>query len=234
MARATLGVSLPLAMRYALRSPQGVRLCGKIVSNCSRPEEKSCWNCTDAVNCTKQFFCDSCHAIQPPAEAQNLFEYMGIPVSFDIEESALKKRFRELQSKLHPDKFVHASEHEREISDEHSRKLNESYETLRNPYLRAKYLLKILREEKKCQDLDGDSLLGMMEWNEKVAEMENEEDLSEEMKKLQGEIDTLLIELKKHFTAKNIEEVCPTITKLSYLYSLRSFIEKRMENISRV
>ncbi|KAJ1362092.1 hypothetical protein KIN20_021511 [Parelaphostrongylus tenuis] len=74
----------------------------------------------------------------------------------------------------------------------------------------------------------------MMEWNEKVVDTDNEEDLSEEMKKLQGEIDTLLIKLEKHFTAKNIEEVCPTITKLSYLYSLRSFIEKRMVNTSRV
>lgn len=234
MARTTFGLSLPLAVRYALRSSQGLRSCGKIVSNCGRPEERNCWNCSDAVNCTKQFFCDSCHTIQPPAEAQNLFEYMGIPVSFDIEESALKKRFRELQSKIHPDKFMHASEHEREISDEHSRKLNESYKTLRDPYLRAKYLLKILREEEKCQDLDSDSLSELMEWNEKVENIENEEELSEEKRKLQEEINTLLTQLKECFAERNTKKVCSAITKLSYLYSLRSYIDKRMESVLRM
>lgn len=234
MARAALGVSLPFAIRYSLRSSQGSRSCGKILSNCGRPQETNCWNCTDAVKCTQQFFCDSCHTIQPPVETQNLFEYIGIPVSFDIEESVLKKRFRELQSKLHPDKFVRASEHEKEISDEHSRKLNESYKILLDPYLRAKYLLKILGNEEGCQDLDNDSLLKMMEWNEKVADIEDEEELSEEKRKLQKEIDILLARLKELFAEKNIKEVCSAITRLSYLHSLRSFIDKRMESMLRV
>uniref|UniRef100_A0A0K0DMN1 J domain-containing protein n=1 Tax=Angiostrongylus cantonensis TaxID=6313 RepID=A0A0K0DMN1_ANGCA len=204
-------------------SSQGSRSCGKILSNCGRPQETNCWNCTDAVKC---------HTIQPPVETQNLFEYIGIPVSFDIEESVLKKRFRELQSKLHPDKFVRASEHEKEISDEHSRKLNESYKILLDPYLRAKYLLKILGNEEGY--LDNDSLLEMVEWNEKVADVEDEEELSEEKRKLQKEIDILLARLKELFAEKNIKEVCSAITRLSYLYSLRSFIDKRMESMLRV
>ncbi|VDM62876.1 unnamed protein product [Angiostrongylus costaricensis] len=216
-------------MVFYYSSSQRLRSCGKIVSNCGRPQETNCWNCSDAVKCTKQFFC---HTIQPPVEAQNLFEYIGIPVSFDIEESVLKKRFRELQSKLHPDKFVHASELEKEISDEHSRRLNESYKILLDPYLRAKYLLKILGNKEEY--LDDDSLLKMMEWNEKVAVIEDEEELSEEKRKLQKEIDILLARLKELFAEKDIKEVCSAITRLSYLYSLRDIagVNDRREWIS--
>ncbi|VDL70407.1 unnamed protein product [Nippostrongylus brasiliensis] len=117
--KAALGMSFALASRQSvLRTSncQAWRSCGKIVSDCKRPEETSCWNCKDAVECTKQFFCDSC-------------------------------RFRELQFNLHPDKFAQASEQEKKLSDEHARRLNESYKTLSEPLLRAKYLLKILGGE---------------------------------------------------------------------------------------
>ncbi|KJH47224.1 Fe-S protein assembly co-chaperone HscB [Dictyocaulus viviparus] len=188
-------------------SSQELKYCEKIVSNCGKDEQTNCWNCCDAVKCTKQFFCDSCHAIQPPAEAQNLFEYIGLPVSFDIKESLLKKRFRELQSELHPDKFQNASQHEQEISDEHSRKLNESYKTLSNPFLRAKYLFKILGgDEADCQDLSKESLLEMMELNERIEIMKSKEELSMEKTNVQKEIDILLIQLEKHFAKKNIRD----------------------------
>nr|CDJ88136.1 Heat shock protein DnaJ and Heat shock cognate protein B domain containing protein [Haemonchus contortus] len=233
MARAALEISLSIASRTAvLRSScQAWRSCGKIVSDCSRPQETNCWNCSDAVQCTKQFFCNHCHSIQPPSETQNLFEYLGLPVSFEIEDSLLKKRFRELQFQLHPDKFARASDHEKEISDEHSRKLNESYKTLSEPLLRAKYLLKILGESDGTgKDLDPLSLMEMMERNERVAEMSKTEELTAEKDTVQKEIDGIMTELGKCFAKKDFEGVRTNITKLSYLYSLRSSIDKRLEN----
>ncbi|KAK6039960.1 Fe-S protein assembly co-chaperone HscB [Cooperia oncophora] len=195
MARAALGVSLSIASRSSMlrSSCQAWRSCGKIVSDCGRPEETNCWNCSDAVQCTKQFFCNNCHLIQPPPETQNLFEYLGLPVSFEIEDSVLKKKFREMQFQLHPDKFAQASEHEKEISDEHSRRLNESYKTLSEPLLRAKYLLKILGEtDATSKDMDPSFLMDMMERNERVAEMSSAQELTSEMDSVQKEINNLL------------------------------------------
>ncbi|KAJ1348845.1 hypothetical protein KIN20_021519 [Parelaphostrongylus tenuis] len=97
---------------------------------------------SSGLSCVKVFFlllynfhnkCFSAfldHLIHPPAYTQNL----------SIWDTAIIRHRRQRSRK----------EHERGISDEHSRKLNKSYETLRNPCLRAKYLLNILREEKKC------------------------------------------------------------------------------------
>ncbi|EYB88658.1 hypothetical protein Y032_0243g3483 [Ancylostoma ceylanicum] len=175
------------------------------------------------------------HVIQPPPESQNMFEYLGLPVSFEIEESLLKKRFRELQFTMHPDKFVHASKHEKEISDEHSRRLNESYKTLSEPFLRAKYLLKILGEsETKEKDLDPSSLMEMMEWNERVSEMSSKEELTAEKTTVQNEIDGVMKELGKQFAEKSLDGVRTNITRLSYLYSLRTLIDNRLESMMGV
>ncbi|VDP51637.1 unnamed protein product [Heligmosomoides polygyrus] len=165
-------------------------------------------------------------------ETQNLFEYMGLPVSFNIEDSLLKKRFRELQFKLHPDRFARASEHEKELSDEHSRRLNESYKTLSEPLHRAKYLLKILGDTDiadKEKDLDESSLMEMMDWHERIAEMTTKRELTAENEKLQEEIDGLLAQLGRLFEDKNLDGVRETITRLSYLYSVRKLIDQRKE-----
>ncbi|CAJ0602793.1 unnamed protein product [Cylicocyclus nassatus] len=205
MAKSAMSLALSLGPSILRASYSPLRSCGKIASGCARPEETNCWNCRDAVNCTEKFFCDHCHSIQPPPPSQNMFEYLGFPVSFEIEDSELKKRFRELQATVHPDKFTQASKHEREISDEHSRKLNESYKTLSEPFLRAKYLLKILGEkETKGKDLDPASLMEMMEWNEKVSEMTSEGELSAEKETVQKEIDSIMKELGKQFANKSL------------------------------
>ncbi|EYB88654.1 hypothetical protein Y032_0243g3481 [Ancylostoma ceylanicum] len=62
MARPAIGLSLSLGPRSSIlrAACQPLRSCGKIVSNCSRPEETNCWHCRDAVNCTKKFFCERC------------------------------------------------------------------------------------------------------------------------------------------------------------------------------
>ncbi|KHJ91830.1 hypothetical protein OESDEN_08288 [Oesophagostomum dentatum] len=175
---------------------------------------------------------DKGHTIQPPPESQNMFEYLGLPVSFEVEESLLKKRFRELQSAVHPDRFAHASKHEKEISDEHSRRLNESYKTLSEPYLRAKYLLKLLGESNSTKkDLDPASLMEMMEWNERVAEMKTEDELTAEKTNVQNQIDEILKELGKQFAEKSLDGVRTNITRLSYLYSLRNSIDKKLESM---
>ncbi|PIO67394.1 co-chaperone protein HscB family protein, partial [Teladorsagia circumcincta] len=116
---------------------------------------------------------------------------LGVSLSLASRSSML--RFHEMQSKLHPDKFAQATEHEKEISDEHSRRLNESYKTLSEPLLRAKYLLKILGEtDASGRDLDPSSLMEMMEWNERVAEMSSADELTAEKDIVQKQIDNIL------------------------------------------
>lgn len=72
---------------------------------------------------------------------QNYFEIFQLPVSFELDEDQLAARHRQLQSTVHPDKFVGATDHEKRLSLQWATQINSAYDTLRAPLPRAIYLL---------------------------------------------------------------------------------------------
>ena len=74
---------------------------------------------------------------------RNHFELFGLPVAFVIDGEALAQRYRELQKVVHPDRYASADPHSRRLSMQGATLVNEAYETLRDPLLRARYLLSL-------------------------------------------------------------------------------------------
>ncbi|MDR2789149.1 MAG: Fe-S protein assembly co-chaperone HscB [Candidatus Accumulibacter sp.] len=101
------------------------------------------------------------------------FALFGLTPFFRIDSPALDARFRELQARVHPDRFVHAGESERRVSLQWATRVNEAYQTLKNPLLRARYLLD---RAGQCVDKGGNTamssefLMEQMEWREAIAE----------------------------------------------------------------
>ena len=69
------------------------------------------------------------------------FALFGLAPAFRIDALALDKRFREIQAQVHPDRYAHAGEPERRLSLQWATRVNEAYQTLKNPLARARYLL---------------------------------------------------------------------------------------------
>ena len=65
-----------------------------------------CWKCKKPVSRLSygQYSCE-CGVLQPPNEDVTYFEVMGENQTYFIDQSELTKKFRDLQSRLHPDKF---------------------------------------------------------------------------------------------------------------------------------
>src|SRR6188768_334625 len=74
---------------------------------------------------------------------QNHFDLFGLPLSFSIEGETLERSYREIQSKVHPDRFAHAGDAERRASLQWTTRVNEAYRTLKDPVQRAKHLLEL-------------------------------------------------------------------------------------------
>ena len=73
----------------------------------------------------------------------NYFELFSLPIKFEIDKTILIDRYRQLQHLVHPDKFANAGAHEKRLSVQQSAFINEALQTLKDPLLRAKYILKL-------------------------------------------------------------------------------------------
>lgn len=100
-----------------------------------------CWNCQAETHGAP--FCPSCGRIGSRLPSATHFDAFGLKPSVDLDPGALELKFRELQLKLHPDRFATADPRERRLSLEQTSALNDAYKTLKDPARRAFYLLKL-------------------------------------------------------------------------------------------
>ena len=74
---------------------------------------------------------------------QSHFELFGLPARFEVDGEALERSYREIQSRVHPDRYAHAGDAERRASLQWTTRVNEAYRTLKDPVQRAKHLLEL-------------------------------------------------------------------------------------------
>ncbi len=73
--------------------------------------------------------------------AQDHFSLFGLPSAYVLDAVSLERAYREIQARIHPDKFVNSGEAEKRASMQWTTRVNEAYRTLKDPVLRAKYML---------------------------------------------------------------------------------------------
>src|SRR5262245_25455481 len=71
------------------------------------------------------------------------FDLFGLAPAFRLESERLEQSYREIQSKVHPDRFAHAGDAERRASLQWTTRVNEAYRALKDPVQRAKHLLEL-------------------------------------------------------------------------------------------
>ncbi len=100
-----------------------------------------CWSCQRDAGAGP--LCTACGAVQPARPNANHFEVLGLPASWFLEPSAVEERFKDLNKKLHPDRFAQKEPRERRMSLEWTTQVNDAYRTLKDPLRRAAYLVKL-------------------------------------------------------------------------------------------
>lgn len=94
-----------------------------------------CWKCSSDLKGSALFCPDqACGAVQPVevgTKGLNIFQLFDISPKFDVDTKELELKFKSLQSRLHPDKFVMKSELERQASSTSSSTINQAYQVSR-------------------------------------------------------------------------------------------------------
>ena len=132
--------------------------------------------------------------------SQTYFELFDLPATYALDRERLDSAYRELQNKVHPDKFAAKPEAEQRVAMQWATKANEAYQTLKHPISRGVYLLQL-------QDIDPMAanntsiapsfLMQQMEWREAISEACDAKDTTA--------LDQLQIELNKAYQATDSE-----------------------------
>jgi molecular chaperone HscB len=154
---------------------------------------------------------------------QNHFALFNLPAKFDIDMGALDAAYRDVQGKVHPDRFVNATDAEKRVAMQWATRANEAYQTLRNPQKRAQYLCEL-----NGVDLQTESntampmafLMQQMEWRDALGEARAAKDvealdaLDEQVK---GERKERLAQVGKQLDAGSYEQAAQGVRALMFL-----------------
>src|SRR6266540_5365378 len=81
------------------------------------------------------------NAVAGKALTSNHFELFGLEPVFALHADSLDSAYRDIQAKVHPDRYAHAGDAERRASLQWTTRVNEAYRGLKNPVQRASHLL---------------------------------------------------------------------------------------------
>jgi molecular chaperone HscB len=104
---------------------------------------------------------------------QNHFDLFQLPARFGLDMGALDAAFREVQGRVHPDRFVNATDAEKRVAMQWATRANEAYQTLKNPQKRAQYLCELNGVDLQTDSntaMPVDFLMQQMEWREALGE----------------------------------------------------------------
>lgn len=163
---------------------------------------------------------------------QTYFEIFGLKPTFDVDRAALADRYRELQREFHPDKYASKSDREQLLAMQYAAQINEAHTTLRDPVLRAGYLLKLAGVELSPEQTTADAefLMQQMLLRERLEEVQTEADPAVALDELGEEVRVLYAGEQQHFAdvfaAGNLEAGKESLLKLQFLVKLQRQVEE--------
>ena len=103
------------------------------------------------------------------------FMLFGLPALQRLDGRDLDVRRRELQAKVHPDRFAHEGPAAQRLAMQWAVRVNEAYQRLKNPLSRAAYLCELRGEAVDAESntaMPGAFLVQQMQWREALEEAE--------------------------------------------------------------
>ncbi|MFM7483332.1 MAG: Fe-S protein assembly co-chaperone HscB [Burkholderiaceae bacterium] len=111
---------------------------------------------------------------------ENHFALFGMTPRFTVDAAVLDAAYRDLQARVHPDKFAAATDAEKRVAMQWATRANEAYQTLKSPLKRAAYLCELngidLAIESNTQ-MPRAFLMQQMAWRETLEEAHDTKDL---------------------------------------------------------
>lgn len=169
---------------------------------------------------------------------RNHFELFGLPVRFELPHEAIELTYRDIQARIHPDRYAHASDAERRLSMQWATHVNEAYQTLRSPLKRARYMLELRGVDIGVESntaMPADFLIAQMEWREAIDEARQAADvdaLDSIARRLQSDMRAQYADLDRQLDSERDDHAAAqTVRKLMFLEKVQTEIGEALAEV---
>lgn len=173
----------------------------------------------------------------------NYFSLFRMPEQFQVDSAALSQAYQTLAQLTHPDKFATAGEREKRLAVQKNAQVNDGYQVLKTPVLRAEHMLELrgveLKHEQQTMQ-DTGFLMQQMEWREALEDIQasrNEDALFEIDDEIKSHIKVHLNVLEAELGKQHAESdkiAAEEVRKLKFMYKLRNEIETIEDALSDI
>ena len=151
------------------------------------------------------------------------FTLFGLPARYQLDTQALSLRFQDLQRQYHPDKFASGSQAEQLAAVQQSATINQAWQTLRHPLMRAEYLLSLHGFDLASEQHTVRDTAFLME--------QDEARLESFIKRVKKMFDTRHQLMVEQLDNETWDAAADTVRKLRFLDKLRSSAEQLEEKL---
>ena len=166
---------------------------------------------------------------------QNHFELFGLQPAFAVDADALERSYREIQSKVHPDRFANAGDAERRASLQWTTRVNEAFQILKNPVTRARHLLELHGVDVAFETntaMPAEFLMQQMELRESLEEAKSPAALDEMRRRLRQEKARMQNQIAEAVDSKkDYAGAAGLVRKLQFLDKLDTEIDSAYERV---
>ena len=165
------------------------------------------------------------------------FTLFGLPARYPLDIQALSLRFQDLQRQYHPDKFASGTQAEQLAAVQQSATINQAWQTLRHPLMRAEYLLSLhgfdlSNEQHTVRDTA--FLMEQLELREELDEIEQAKDtdrLEGLLKRIKSMYSQRQQQMVAELDSQTWDAAADTVRKLRFLDKLQSSAELLEEKL---
>jgi len=166
---------------------------------------------------------------------QNHFELFQLAPDFDLDMAQLDAAYREIQSRVHPDKFVGASSAEQRVAMQWATRANEAYQTLKNPLKRASYLCELHGVELQAESntaMPASFLMQQMTWREALDEAKNDGAAFEQLaSEVQQAHRAQIAQIGRHLADADYERAAQSIRQLMFLEKFSDDLDHHADHL---
>ena len=163
--------------------------------------------------------------------SSNFFELFDLPVSYDVDLNRVQQQYMVLQKQVHPDRFASGSDLEKRLSMQQTSWINEAQSTLKDPVLRASYLLKLRGIDFSLENettMDAAFLMQQLEMRERLENIKNESEPLDVLDSLAKEVKTstrsMMDSFAQAFNNDNLDDAREWIRKLQFMQKAKKEI----------